>query len=226
LNDDEYLKWIALYYDERAPEYDEVYLGGGPAFPKPELYKQDVDTIIKIVKNFGAGSTIDIACGTGFWLPHYAGNCAKITLLDQSGKMLAECKERTKRLGIIEKCNFIHSDFFNSVLEMESFDSAVVGFFISHLTDERMESFFQKLNDILKSGARLLIIDSAWSELRQKYRQKEEIQKRTLKDGREFGVFKRYMSAKEIEEIVEQHGYESCDQFYGHVFQAIAAVKK
>ena len=217
---------MALYYDERAPEYDEVYSGGGPAFPKPGLYKQDVDAIIKMVKGFGAGSIIDVACGTGFWLPYYAGNCTKITLLDQSGKMLAECKERTKRFGIIAKCNFIHSDFFNSVFEMESFDSAVVGFFISHLRDDRMESFFQKLNDILKSGARLLIIDSVWSELRQKYRQKEEIQIRTLKHGREFGVFKRYMSPKEVEEMVERYRYESREQFYGHAFQAIVAVKE
>jgi ubiquinone/menaquinone biosynthesis C-methylase UbiE len=217
---------MALYYDERAAEYDEVYSGGGPAIPTPGLYKEDVDAIIKMARRFGTGFIIDIGCGTGFWLPHYAGNCAGITLLDQSMKMLAQCKERTKKFGIIAKCNFLHSDFFNSEFEAGSFDSAVVGFFISHLTDERMESFFQKLNEILKSGAELLIIDSAWSELRQKYRRKEEIQKRTLKDGREFDVFKRYMSSKEVEEMVEQYGYHSHKQFYGHVFQDVAAIRE
>ena len=217
---------MALYYDERAAEYDEIYSGRGPAFPHPELYREDANRIAEIVSRFGTGALIDIACGTGFWLLHYADNCTQITLLDQSKKMLEKSKERALKSGINEKCKFIHSDFFQSGFETHSFDSALVGFLISHLTNEKIETFFVRLNEILKPRAELLIIDSAWTVLRQKYRQKEEMQKRSLNDGREFNVFKRYMDSKEFGEMLERYEYENVETYCGYAFLAVISKKK
>ncbi len=84
MTDDNHWHHVAQYYDGRANEYDELYEGKGPAFPDPEAYKDDVKRIREIAHDFGRGHLIDIACGTGFWLPYYASNCAEITLVDQS----------------------------------------------------------------------------------------------------------------------------------------------
>jgi len=167
-----------VYYDERAYEYDEIYQGRGPAIPDSDAYKNDVEKIKETVSAFGKGHLIDVGCGTCFWLPFYARNCSQITLIDQSKKMLSVCKERVDKLGLRNKCHFIQGDFFRVDLEDNAYDSALVGFFISHLSLEQERMFFAKLKRILKPNAQLLIIDSAWSEKRKKYRKKEGMQKK------------------------------------------------
>ena len=88
-------KELATYYQERAPEYDEFYSGKGPAIAHyGGVYINDVAKIQEMTSGFGKGHLIDIACGTGFWIPFYAQNCDEITCLDQSANMLGECKAR------------------------------------------------------------------------------------------------------------------------------------
>ena len=86
------------YYDERAPEYDEIYQGKGPGIPEPAAYTADVEAIKAVCRDFGHGHLIDIGCGTGYWLPYYIGNCQEISLVDQSRRMLSECQKRIKEL--------------------------------------------------------------------------------------------------------------------------------
>ena len=69
-------KELNTYFDERAPEYDEFYRGKGPAIHHyGGMYQADVEKIQEMVSGFGKGHLIDIACGTGYWVPFYAGNC-------------------------------------------------------------------------------------------------------------------------------------------------------
>jgi len=99
------------YYDERAEEYDEIYLGKGHATIDPDAYRKDVAKVSEMVSRFGKGHLIDIACGAGFWLPHYALNCSQITFLDQSARMLSKCKDRVEELGLADVSSFIQGDF-------------------------------------------------------------------------------------------------------------------
>jgi len=197
------------YYDARAPEYDDIYLGKGPAsIPDPALYKNEAQVTGKIVSTFGTDHLIDIACGTGYWLHYYARNCSKITLIDQSERMLLECRRRVDELGIREKCDLIKSDFFKTSLKNNLFDSALVGFLLSHLSLEEKETFFKRLQRILKPDSQLMVVDSIWSKRRQQYRQKEGVQKRRLDDGRTFTIYKRYFSKSNIEETLDRHHFQ------------------
>ncbi len=197
------------YYDARAPEYDEIYMGKRPAsIPDPALYKNEAQVTGRIVSIFGAGHLIDIACGTGYWLPYYAGNCSEITLIDQSEKMLFECRRRVDELGIREKCNFVQSDFFETSFKDNVFDSALIGFLLSHLSLKEEETFFKRLRKILKPDSELMVIDSIWSRRRQQYRQKEGVQERSLNDGHIFAVYKRYLSESDIEETLLRHHFQ------------------
>lgn len=209
------------YYDERAEEYEEIYLGKGPAIPAPDAYKNDVTKISEMVLSFGRGHLIDIGCGTGFWLPYYAQNCSRITLVDQSEKMLSVCKRRVDKLGLKGKCHFVQGDFFEVTFEGYLFDSAFVGFFISHLTPTIERVFFKKLKRILKSGGQLMVIDSAWAIKRQQYRKKEGLQKRVLNDGRIFTIYKRYFDKFDIEEMFERYHFELELFYIGDVFLAV-----
>ena len=208
---------IALYYDERAREYDEIYIGKGPAIPDPIAYQKDVKKVSEIASGFGEGHLIDIGCGTGFWLPYYAQNCSLITLLDQSEKMLSECKKRVDELGLKYKCNLVKGDFFETHFEDSSFDSTLTGFLISHLTSEQEKSFFVKLKKSLKPQGQLMLIDSAWSDKRKQFRKKEGMQDRVLNDGRVFTIYKRYFDKSDVEQIFEKHSFKLQSFYCGEV---------
>jgi ubiquinone/menaquinone biosynthesis C-methylase UbiE len=191
------------------------------AIPEPDIYKNDVKKISDMASTFGKGHLIDIGCGTGFWLPYYEQNCSRITLIDQSEKMFSECEKRVDRLGLKHKCHFMQGDFFEITSRNSSFDSAVVGFFISHLSLELEEAFFVKLKKILKPNARLMVIDSAWSRKRKQHRKKEGLQKRVLNDGRMFTVYKRYFDKSDIDEMFKKYLFKLESSYIGDVFLAV-----
>lgn len=207
---------LQIYYNERAGEYDEVYLGKGTIIPRPELYKNDAVRVSEFVSTFGKGHLIDIGCGTGFWLPYYHKNCELITLLDSSVNMIEECKRRAAGLNILLKCLFVHGDFFSNKFE-STFDSVVIGHLLCHFETEQEHQFFEKLKQIISLKAQILIIDSLWNDTRKGYRSKEGLQERILKSGKKFKVFKRYYSQNDIEKIFKDNNFRIISCFYGNV---------
>src|SRR4029077_13941939 len=101
--DSELRQRMLSYYNERAPDYEEAYtLGTGTAsIPDPEVFKAEARVLEDIVAGVLHGRLLDLACGTAYWLPHYAANCPRITLFDQSDRMLAEARMKASRLGIV-----------------------------------------------------------------------------------------------------------------------------
>lgn len=211
---------LMRYYDERAPEYDEVYLGKSPGIPEPELYRHDVNEIIKICKRFGRGHLIDIGCGTGFWLPYYIENCEDVTMVDQSKKMLLECQRRVNELGTIANVRFMRGNFFSLRFFLESFDVALVAFFVSHITEQMEDAFFGKLKRLLKSKAEVLWIDGAWSPTRAAHREKEGVQRRSLNNGQEFDIFKKYFDESDIRKLIDKYQFNLASLYMGDVFFA------
>ena len=162
VTDDKTIREMMSYYDERAEEYDEIYLGKGHTTIDADVYRKDVAKVSEMVSRFGKGHLIDIACGAGFWLPNYARNCNQITFLDQSARMLSKCKDRVEELGLAHLSSLIQGDFLDVNLEASKYDCALVGFLLSHLTLEQEKTFFRKLEEILKANPQLMFIDSAW----------------------------------------------------------------
>lgn len=203
------------YYNERAKEHDIVYMGKGPALQQySDEYARDVARISEMASDFGNGHVIDIACGTGFWAPHYARNCSHVTFVDQSASMLSECRNRVEALGQKSVFHFIRGNFFDVELPAAAYDCALIGFLLSHLVQEQEEALFSKLGEILKPTAQLMVIDSAWSEKREGHRRKAGIEERTLEDGRTFRVYKKYFEHSEIHEMLKEHGF-IVKSFYG-----------
>ena len=221
--DDKIKQEMMLYYNERAEEYDQIYLGKEYATIDPDVYKRDVVKVSKMISRFGKGHLIDIACGTGFWLPNYAGNCDQITFLEQSERMLSICKERVEKLGLKNISNFIQGDFLDVNLETSKYDCALVGFLLSHLTHEQEKTFWGRLKEILKTNSQLMFIDSAWNKKRKQYREKEGIQERVLNDGRTFKVYKRYFKKSDVKEMFERYNFVIKSYYIGDAFIAAIA---
>ena len=217
---DKIKKEMMSYYNERAGEYEDLYRGKGHFTLDPDIYQKDVTEVSEMASEFGNGHLIDVACGTGFWLLSYAQNCSRITLLDQSGKMLKECKKRVKKLELTNATEFIQGDFLEVTLEDSTFDSALAGFLLSHLTSEKEKIFFLKLKRILKPNRQLMIIDSAWNSERQKYRKKRGIQERVLNDGRGFKIYKRYFEKSDLEGMAHRYNFNLKSCHIGTAFVA------
>jgi ubiquinone/menaquinone biosynthesis C-methylase UbiE len=223
--DEQLAQEMLLYYDERAAEYDDVYRGAGPAIQRyAGKYQQNTVQVCEIVSGFGHGHLIDIACGTGFWAPHYARNCKRFTFVDQSAGMLAECKKRIEWLGLSGASRFVQGNVFDVALEPATYDCALVGFLLSHFAPEQEDAFFEKLEEILKPAAQLMIIDSYWSERRKAGgRKKAGEQERTLNDGRGFKIYKKYFDESDIEGMLTRHQFVCKSLHVGDMFIAAVA---
>lgn len=223
VTDDNIIREMMSYYDERAEEYDEIYLGNSHTTIDADVYRKDVANVSEMVSRFGKGHLIDIACGAGFWLPNYARNCNQITFLDQSARMLSKCKDRVEELGLADISSFIQGDFLDIKLEASKYDCALVGFLLSHITLEQEKTFFRKLEENLKANPQLMFIESAWNKRRQRYQEKEGVQERVLNNGRIFRVYKRYFDKPAVEEMFEWYKFEVISYYTGEAIIAAIA---
>ena len=82
---------MKAYYEQRAPEYDDVWLGTGPYGVRDRpAWGEEVDALVSALRALPLASTLDIACGTGFLTRHLPG---EVVGLDQSEAM----PERARR---------------------------------------------------------------------------------------------------------------------------------
>jgi ubiquinone/menaquinone biosynthesis C-methylase UbiE len=212
------------YYDQRASEYEEAYtLGTGTAsIQTPEIFKAEAQVLAGIVGRFARGRIMDLACGTAFWLPHYASNCSHITLFDQSDRMLMEARAKVNRLGLADRCVVVQGDFFDHAFEPEAHDTALVGFLLSHLTEAHEAVLFDALRTMLGTSGRFLILDSAWSPERAAVNRKVEQQPRHLNDGTAFDIYKRYCDRDDIARWAATYGVELHVEHFGPAFYAVS----
>lgn len=212
------------YYDERAPEYEEAYTRGtGTAsISDPEVFKLEAATLAGIVRRFARGRLIDLACGTAYWLPHYADVCGRITLFDQSENMLAESRAKVERLGITERCMVVRGDVLDCEFDRQGYDCALVGFFLSHLTEAQESLLFGALEHMLAPSGRFLVLDSAWSDERARFNAKVEQQQRRLNDGTAFEIYKRYLDRTDLSTWPEKYGVAMRIDYFGEAFLAVS----
>lgn len=211
------------YYDERAPVYDDAYIRGtGTAsLPDPAVFQREALILGEVVRRHVRGRLIDLACGTGYWLPHYIDHCSEVTLFDQSPSMLNEAAKRIASLGATDRCSVVRGDFFEHVFEPRAFDCALVGFFLSHLDDAQESRLFGALKQMLRSSGHFLILDSAWSPERARFNAKIEHQTRRLNDGTAFQVYKRYCDRPDISGWTDRYDVDTTVEHFGTAFFAV-----
>jgi ubiquinone/menaquinone biosynthesis C-methylase UbiE len=212
------------YYDARAPEYEEAYvLGTGTAsITDSEIFRREVSVLAGIVERFGWGRLIDLACGTGYWLPFYAPRCSDVTLIDQAPRMLDECRKKIAALDAAERMRIVQGDVLEHPVGQRAYDSALVGFLLSHLTDAQEPILFDRLRTMLDLEGRFLILDSAWSLERARFNAKTERQQRRLNDGSTFAIYKRYIDRQDIVDWGRKYGVETRIEHFGAAFLAVS----
>jgi SAM-dependent methyltransferase len=175
---------VKTYYDRRAPEYDEWYLGLGrfDALERPH-WDDEVRSLERTVAALPPARTLDVACGTAFLTRHLRG---EVVGLDQSPRMLAIARERMPGATFVEADALTGLPFADA-----SFDRVFTAHFYGHLERDERIGFHA---DARRVAPELVVVDSAVRP----DRGREEYEERLLSDGSRWEVFKRYFTGEEL----------------------------
>jgi ubiquinone/menaquinone biosynthesis C-methylase UbiE len=168
------------YYEARAAEYDEWYLGTG-AFAERERpgWDEEVARLEAFVAGLPEQRTLDVACGTGFLTRHLKGF---VVGLDQSAAMVAIAQGRVPD-GLV-----ICGDALRLPFADGAFDRVFTAHFYGHLVPDEREAF---LREARRVASELIVVDSPGDR-------PDGWQTRRLNDGSEHRVYKRYLKADEL----------------------------
>src|SRR5688500_9835291 len=152
---------MRAYYDARAAEYDDWYLGTGLFATRDRPgWAADRDALISKLAALAPARTLDVACGTAFLTRHLRG---LVVGLDQSPEMVAIAQARLPG-GVVLRGDALDLPFADG-----SFDRVLAGHFYGHLDRDERAVF---LREARRVGTELVVVDSAgedreeWQERR------------------------------------------------------------
>ena len=171
------------YYDARAPEYDDWYLGRGlfSASERPG-WKRELEALTRALLSLPFAHTLDAACGTGFLTRHLPG---EVVGLDQSEGVLEIAR------GRCPFATFVSGDALALPFRDDSFERVFTAHFYGHL--DRAERLLF-LAEAARVAPELVVCDAA----ARPDREHEEMQERILEDGSSWQVYKRFFVAEEL----------------------------
>jgi demethylmenaquinone methyltransferase/2-methoxy-6-polyprenyl-1,4-benzoquinol methylase len=196
---------VDVYYDTRAPEYDEWYLGVGQFADRDRPgWDEELAALQELVAGLPPVRTLDVACGTGFLTRHLSGD---VLGLDQSTRMLDEAQRQAPR------ATFVQGDALSPPFPDGSFDRVFTGHFYGHLHEPERQRFVAEARRLAHE---LVVVDTArgCSDV------DEQMSPRVLNDGSEWEVFKRYLRGSTL--VEELGGGEILHE--GHWFVVVRSV--
>lgn len=192
------------YYDARAREYDEWWLGEGQYRERDRPgWFEETTRLLGALASLPAARTLDVACGTGFLTRHLHG---EVVGLDQSPTMIEVAQAQ------VPHARFVQGDAIELPFEDGAFERLLTSHFYGHLEGGDRERF---LAEARRVAGELVVVDSA---LRAGV-EPEERQERRLNDGTRWQVYKRYFTADAL--LGELGGGETL--FAGTWFVAVRA---
>jgi SAM-dependent methyltransferase len=170
---------MRAYYDRRAAEYDDWWLGRGlyAQLDRPGWH-EEVERVCEVVHGLEPSRVLDVACGTGFLTQHLRGG---VVGLDQSPAMVEVAAARLPGARVVQG-DAVPLPFADGEL-----DRVFTGHFYGHLLADERERF---LAEAWRVASELVVVDSALRE----GIAAEEWQERVLNDGTRHRVYKRYFT--------------------------------
>jgi ubiquinone/menaquinone biosynthesis C-methylase UbiE len=175
---------VKEYYDTRAPEYDDWYLGRG-LFTGRERpgWDGELAELVAVISSLPPKRTLDVACGTGFLTRHLRGD---VLGLDQSARMLDEARRQAPN------ATYVQGDALELPVPDRSFDRVFSGHFYGHLERAECDRF---LGEARRVAPELVIVDAARGA---GDGIEEHMSPRVLNDGSTWQVFKRYFTGSQL----------------------------
>jgi ubiquinone/menaquinone biosynthesis C-methylase UbiE len=174
---------VKTYYDRRAHEYDDWWLGRGLYADRVRPgWEDELDALADVIASLPPVRTLDIACGTGFLTRHLRGD---IVGLDQSERMLEVARERAPA------AHFVRGEALALPFEDCTFDRVFTSYFYCHLEEVERARFIAEARRV---AAELVVVGSVHEQGTEATRWEE----RLLKDGSRWTVFKRVFTGEQL----------------------------
>jgi ubiquinone/menaquinone biosynthesis C-methylase UbiE len=174
---------VKAYYDRRAPEYDDWWLGVGLYSERDRPgWENELEVLERVIAGLPPRRTLDVACGTGFLTRHLQG---EVVGLDQSERMLAVARDQAP------SARFVQGDGLDLPFVADSFERVFASYFYCHLEEPERKRF---LAEARRLAPELVIVSSRRLEGAEATRWEE----RRLKDGSTWSVYKRVFTGVEL----------------------------
>ena len=171
------------YYDQRAAEYDDWWLGQGLFAGRVRPgWSEEREGLLAVLRRLAPARTLDVACGTGYLTRELPG---EVVALDQSEAMLAATSSRLPDVRVIQ------GDAVPLPFGDGEFERVFTGHFYGHLLPGERERFLEEARRV---GGELVVVDSP----RRDDVPSEEHQQRVLNDGSRHSVYKRFFEPDEL----------------------------
>jgi len=168
---------VKAYYERRAAEYDDWWLGTGLFASRHRPgWHDEATALTRTLEALAPARTLDVACGTGFLTQHLRG---EITGLDQSASMLELARAK------VPNGRFVQGDALELPFADNSFERLLTSFFYGHLEEPDRAAFVRKARRV---ASELIVVDSALHDEVEPV----EWQERILNDGSRWQVYKRF----------------------------------
>jgi demethylmenaquinone methyltransferase/2-methoxy-6-polyprenyl-1,4-benzoquinol methylase len=190
------------YYAARAPEYDDWWYRRGRYAVDPETeraWNDDIAEAERALDAFGVhGDVVELAAGTGIWTRRLVQAADRVVALDANPEVLALNTARADRRVV---------DVFTWQPD-ERYDLCFFSFWHSHVPDDRLDDFWRTVRAALKPGGRVFLVDNGAGDLAHASRKTARTETRTVADGREFEIVKRWWLPEELEQRVAALGFD------------------
>jgi ubiquinone/menaquinone biosynthesis C-methylase UbiE len=174
---------LKTYYDRRAHEYDDWWLGEGLYADRDRPgWEDELDTLADVIGALPPLRTLDVACGTGFLTRHLRGD---VVGLDQSARMLGVAREQ------VPDATFVQGDALALPFADGEFDRVFTSYFYCHLEEAERERFLAEARRVARE---LVVVGSRHQPGTEATRYEE----RVLKDGSRWTVFKRVFTGEQL----------------------------
>jgi len=174
---------VKAYYDRRAPEYDDWWLGQGLYEDRERPgWEAELRRLEGVLRDLPPVRTLDVACGTGFLTRHLRG---EVVGLDASERMLEIARRQAPN------ARFEQGDALSLPFEDDAFDRVFTSYFYCHLDDDQRNRFLAEASRV---APELVVVAS----IRGDGDDFERWEERRLNDGSEWNVYKRVFEGPDL----------------------------
>ena len=177
------------YYERGAHDYEGGWRGGWlPNEGERAEFEEELGALGHTISSLPAGRVLDVACGTGVLTRYLKG---EVTGLDGSEEMLKIARER------VPGATFVQGDAFSIPFPDASFDRVFTSNFYGLLLPHERSVFLKEIRRIASEFAVVEVVEQDMKKLG--WRKRETgWQERTLSDGTEHLIFRRYFTVKDL----------------------------
>ena len=167
---------MKAYYEARAHEYDDWWLGRGGYVDRDRPgWDQARMELEAWIAGLEPARTLDVACGTGFMTRHLRG---EVVGLDQSSSMIDVARRQAPN------GTFVQGDALELPFEDDAFDRLFTSYFYCHLEEDDRRRFLAEGRRVARELVVVASVPGEGDPL-------ERWEERRLRDGSHWQVYKR-----------------------------------